>query len=60
MSCWQLHLHQKNDIKALRNHHPLEALDTGVLDYRKRGWVSTEKKAYIADTYAVRPNFRTF
>jgi hypothetical protein len=35
MSCWQLHLHQKNDTKVLRNHHSLKALDTGVLDYRK-------------------------
>jgi hypothetical protein len=35
MSCWQLHPHQKDDTEVLGKGHSLEALDTGVLDYRK-------------------------
>jgi hypothetical protein len=35
MSCWQLHPHQKKDTEEPEENHPLEALDAGVLDYRK-------------------------
>ena len=34
MSCWQLHPHLKKKIPNYLN-HSLEALDAGVLDYRK-------------------------
>ena len=44
MSCWQLHPGQKNDIEILKNHHSLEALDTGVLDYRKEECMSVNRQ----------------
>lgn len=35
---------RKNDTEVLRNHHSLKALDTGVLDYRKKVCMSVNRQ----------------
>jgi len=61
MSCWQLHPHQKNDTEVLRKNTHLKHWTPGCLTIgKKRVWVSTDKKACIAATYAARPNCQTF